>query len=226
MNAHSFPAPLDDDVLAQTWQDAWLAIGTQAPTRLRGELERAWSEPQRHYHDGRHLRECLAFWWRWHGHCEHSGEVAIALWFHDAVYLPDGESNEAKSAVWAVRSLEAEGAERDVSRRVHHLIMATCHAGPGVDSALADAGENPDVALLLDIDLAILGSPPRRFWDYERDVREEYAAVPASVYRAKRAELLELFLSRPRLYKTRPAFELLEAQARVNLREALLRLRA
>ena len=52
----------------------------------------AWSEPNRDYHDQRHLRECLALWARWRDHSPRAGEVAIALSFHDAIYDPQAES--------------------------------------------------------------------------------------------------------------------------------------
>ena len=80
------------------------------------------------------------------------------------------------------------------------------------------------VQALSDIDLAILGSPPERFSSYEADVRQEYAWVPQTVYREKRVALLQRFVDRPRLYRSAPAFEMFEAQARINLSEAVLRL--
>lgn len=54
-----FPA-LDDRALAETWASAWSALGHAPPAGLRQDLLRAWSGPQRYYHDLRHLRECLA----------------------------------------------------------------------------------------------------------------------------------------------------------------------
>ena len=58
----------------------------------QAELMAARSEPHRHYHDQRHLRECLALWARWRDHSPRAGEVAIALSFHDAIYDPQAES--------------------------------------------------------------------------------------------------------------------------------------
>ena len=221
--------PLGDRELAQTWESAWGHLGVPAPVELREELERAWSEPQRYYHDQRHLRGCLALWTIWSGECEHPGEVGLALWFHDAVYDPQASDNELNSAIWAKRSLEAAGVERDVVRRVHELIMATCHGGgeasqPRSPGDHATIGSAADRSLLLDIDLAILGSPPERFNIYEQDVRREYAWVPLPVYREKRAALLKMFLNSERLYRSAPAFERFESQARINLTEAISKL--
>ena len=121
----AYPAPLDDGALAATWSAAWSSLSVQASGGLQSELMVAWAEPHRHYHDQRHLRQCLALWAHWLGPCERPGEVAIALWFVDALYdLRDG-SNELNCAAWAARSLTRAGAVRDTAQRVHDLVMAT-----------------------------------------------------------------------------------------------------
>ena len=181
----------------------------------------AWSEPQRHYHDQRHLRECLALWTRWREHSPRAGEVAIALWFHDAIYDTQASvagSNELNSAAWAARSLVRAGADSDTAQRVHDLVMATQHDAP------ASLGSSPDAQLLVDINLSILGSPAERFERYDQDVRKEYAWVPGFRYQEARAQVLQGFLNRPRLYHGEHAVALLEAQARINLAAALSRL--
>lgn len=181
----------------------------------------AWSEPQRHYHDQRHLRECLALWARWREHSPRAGEVAIALWFHDAIYDPEASvagSNELNSAAWAARSLVRAGADIDTAQRVHDLVMTTQHDAP------AALGASPEAQLLVDIDLSILGSPAERFERYDQDVRKEYAWVPGFRYQEARAQVLQSFIDRPRLYRGEHAVALLEAQARINLAAALSRL--
>jgi hypothetical protein len=62
---------------------------------------------------------------------------------------------------------------------VHQLIMATCHAA---------LPTTPDQALLVDIDLSILGADSERFDEYEVQVRQEIClgsgdAVPAQATR-------------------------------------------
>jgi predicted metal-dependent HD superfamily phosphohydrolase len=214
----TYPPPLDDGMLAATWAAAWSSLGRSAPAGLQAELMTAWSEPHRHYHDHRHLRECLALWTRWRGHSPRAGEVAIALWFHDAIYDPQGSNNELNSAAWAARSLVRAGADSETAQRVHDLVMATQHDAPAV------LGSSLDAQLLVDIDLSILGSPAERFERYDQDVRKEYAWVPGFRYQQARAQVLQSFLDRPRLYHGEHAFALLEAQARINLAAALSRL--
>lgn len=208
-------APLGDAALAETWSSAWRSLGRAVPLRLRLEVQAAWAERHRHYHDGRHLRECLALWSLWGKQCEHPEEVALALWFHDAVYAPSFSDNELQSASWAARALAQAGVDSDTCQRVFDLIMATCH------DALP---ERVDARLLVDIDLGVLGSPPARFDASDRDIRLEYEAVPERRYRAGRRKVLERFLARPTIYQTVIARDLLEAQARINLHRALERL--
>ncbi len=213
--AAKFPEPLDDATLADTWASAWAELGRPVPLALRLELQTAWSEAHRRYHDQRHLRECMALWLLWKGECERPAEVALALWFHDAVHDPQEAGNELRSACWAVRELVASGVAPEAAERVYELVMATRHNAPA---------KGRDAQLLVDIDLAILGSPRARFERYDQDIRKEYAWVPGFRYRLQRAHVLKGFMDRPQLYHGAPARELLEQQARLNLSAALSRL--
>ncbi|CAN5659793.1 hypothetical protein BH11PSE8_BH11PSE8_24390 [soil metagenome] len=203
------------DPSALAWVAAWAALGLKAPPGLRADLDAAWAEPHRHYHDPRHLAECLVLWSRWRASFERPGEVGLALWFHDAVYDPKAAGNEVASAAWAARALLQAGATSEVAQRVYDLVLATRHDAPALGI---------DAQGLVDIDLSILGSAPERFAQYDADVRREYDWVPGFRYRRARRTVLQSFLDRPRIYATSVAFELLEAQARLNLAGALERL--
>lgn len=47
--------------------------------------------------------------------------------------------------------------------------------------------------MVVDVDLAILGSTPERFAEYEEQVRKEYEWVPEEIYAVKRKEILKSF---------------------------------
>jgi predicted metal-dependent HD superfamily phosphohydrolase len=209
-----WPQPLDDAALAGTWTDAWTLLGRKPPPSLQQALEAAWSEPQRRYHDLTHLGECLALLGRWKALAGQPAEVTLALWFHDAVYAIDADDNEARSAAWAEEALTAAGVDAAAVERIVGLVLATCHDAPP---------RGRDAASLIDIDLAILGSPTVRF---ERYVRLEHGHVPDDVYRTARAALLQRFLNRARLYYTAPIAVLFEAQARRNLKASIDQLKA
>ena len=195
--------------IAAAWAVAWADAGLPGlGHELRDALWAAYAQPQRRYHTQQHLSECLALWEALRSHAEYPGEVGLALWFHDAVYEVKASDNELRSADWARQALLAAGAQAAMAQRVHALVMATCHAAP---TATADE------ALLVDIDLAILGADAARFAEYERQVRDEYAWVPGFLYRRKRREVMRGFAQRQPLYLTSAVRDRLEAQARRNL---------
>ncbi|MDM0058083.1 HD domain-containing protein [Variovorax fucosicus] len=194
------------------WRGAWAALKLDPPPELLNELLARYAEPQRCYHTLQHLGECLAGFEREQAHAVRPGEVAIALWFHDAIYDVQGQDNEARSADWARAALQQAGASDTVAQRVHALVMATCHDARPVDA---------DAQLLVDIDLSILGAPPERFAEYERQIRAEYAHVPPATFEPRRREILGRFLARDPLYLTPGLRVACEAQARVNLRAAI-----
>lgn len=195
------------------WLEAWRALGAEAPGGLHARLLAAWSEPQRHYHTLQHLEECLALADALREAMTHPAEVVLALWFHDAVYDVRAHDNEARSAQWADEALRDAGVVQEVRGRIADLVMATCHG--------AVVPATRDAALLVDIDLAILGSREARFAEYEAQIRAEYAWAPPEVYATKRREVLQGFLGRERIYSTDTMVARFEAQARRNLSRAV-----
>lgn len=195
-------------IFEQSWDQTWADLGLRAPPDLFGRLLDAYAEPQRRYHSKQHLAECLSHFASARHLAKHPGEVAIALWFHDAIYDVKGKLNEQQSAEWAANVLCAEGASEGVQQRVAQLILATKHDASPRES---------DEQLLVDIDLSILGAPPERFAEYDRQVRAEYSWVPGFIYNMKRRSVLKSFLARPCIYSTSFFRDRHEKQARINL---------
>jgi predicted metal-dependent HD superfamily phosphohydrolase len=201
----------------ERWLQLWRDVdGVRAVDRSAWfeRLHAAWSEPHRHYHNLTHLSECLR---------ELDAQAApdkaiveLALWFHDAVYNPRAADNEEQSAELAKQCLQESGASAGSSQRVVQLILATKRHDVSLDSS---------APLMVDVDLSILGQPEARFWEYEDQIRKEYRWVPSMLFAPKRAEILEQFLSRKRIYSTDHFFEKYEAQARANLQASIETLR-
>lgn len=199
--------------LHANWADAWRALGVAAPDEaLCAQLQACYGEPQRHYHTMQHLGECLAWFEREKALARRPGEVALALWFHDAIYDVHAHDNEARSADWAREALLAAGASTDAAGRVHALVMATRHDA---------VPEGRDAELLIDIDLSILGAERARFDDYERQVHAEYAFVPRDIRLPRRRAILQRFLDREAIYATPRMHAQLEARARANLQRSI-----
>lgn len=186
-------------------------------------LLRAYSQAHRAYHTAQHLTECLA-----HLRVACAGlmqsaeahkqvaEVALALWYHDAVYRPERSDNEARSAHWLRVRAQQFGIAPSGIARLTAMVLATRH---GVASVPVDA----QTQLLLDIDLAILAATPARFHEYCEQIRFEYAFVPAAIFANKRAQVLREFLTQEKIYQS-PFGASFEAAARLNLANEIGRL--
>ncbi len=200
----------------ERWRTTWRGLGVVAlDDELYGVLIGRYSEPNRNYHTVQHLDECFARLDEARSLAERIHEVELALWFHDAVYQVRSQDNEEQSASWAQGTAERAGLPNAVVERLHRLILATKHnAEPA----------SRDEALLVDVDLAILGAAPERFDEYERQVRVEYSWVPGFLFRRKRREILEGFLARPHVYNTDHFRACYEAAARANLVRSIERL--
>jgi predicted metal-dependent HD superfamily phosphohydrolase len=71
--------------------------------------------------------------------------------------------------------------------------------------------------VLIDADLAVLGSEPAAYQAYVTGVRAEYASVDDAAWRRGRSEVVRDLLDREPLYATEPARRRWEARARANL---------
>jgi predicted metal-dependent HD superfamily phosphohydrolase len=179
-------------------------------TDVRDALLAAYADPGRGYHDTRHLVEIL----------DRLDElaaagvgfdptaVALAAWFHDAVY--DGERDaEERSAVWAEEALSGTPYAAEVAR----LVRLTETHDPAADDPAGQA--------LCDADLAILASGRERYHAYVAGVRRDYAHLADSDFAAGRAAVLRDLSDRDRLFHTAYARATWEGPARANLAREL-----
>ena len=217
-----YPAPLDDAALAATWRRGLVVARPAGARRAAGRtddgLGRAAPALSRPAAPARVPGAVGALA---RPQPRVPGEVELALWFHDAVLRPTRGKGSQRSPQrrLGLRSARAGRRQpRDAAARALRLIevgdLAT-HTPSPLD---------PDARLLVDIDLAILGSPAERFERYDQDVRMEQAWTPGFHYQEARAQVLQSLLDRPRLFYGEHAAVLFEAQARINLAAALSRL--
>jgi predicted metal-dependent HD superfamily phosphohydrolase len=197
----------------ERWSRAVASIGVAPDESDYRRLRRAWRSMGRHYHTLSHLDACLRELDTASDLALRPAEIELALWFHDAIYRSWRRDNEAQSAALAVRSLHA--APADTVERIRQMILATTHRETGF------AG---DTALLLDIDLAILGAPPDIYGQFERAVRREYWWVPRARYVAGRGRILASLLERSAIYQCDRFHDRYEKPARANIAAALRQL--
>ncbi len=214
--ASASSSPADDQALISVLQTQWSGIqGTSDCVSLGAQLIAAYRDPARSYHTLSHLLECLRLWREWRNAASKPDEIAIALWFHDALYDTARHDSEARSARWALDALTAGGVPFDTVRRIRDLVIATrSNESPASD----------DARLIIDIDMAILGASPERYEQYESDLQREHNQMAEFIYRRKRLEILKSMITRQRIFHSSIAREALESQARENLARSIARL--
>jgi predicted metal-dependent HD superfamily phosphohydrolase len=199
------------------WLRLWRAAGAAGDAENWYQpLTQAYAESGRHYHNQQHIAECLAEFDAANHLARNPEAVEFALWFHDAVYNSKAGDNEEQSAVMAKNCLL--GAKLpEFAETVATLVMATkFHNTDGA----------PDAGLVVDVDLSILGQNQARFAEYESQIRQEYLWVPEALFNAKRAEILQGFLERKRIYTNDHFLNRYEQSARRNIAESIRKLTA
>jgi len=141
----------------------------------------------------------------------HPYRIELAIWFHDAVYDGTRNDNELKSAELWTRKL-ALFLEDDPLEWGRRAIMATIDHLPNDD---------PDIQLLLDLDLAPLGAPYEAFKATTAAVRQEYSHVSDEAFRDGRKQFFTNLIKRERLYGTDFWHDRLEQNARDNIRREI-----
>jgi predicted metal-dependent HD superfamily phosphohydrolase len=201
-------------------QSGWLRalepldLSPTAAYAVFDQLVEHYEAPTRFYHNLEHIDEMLKVVGRLRDVTADPLAVTLAIWFHDALYTPGAADNESRSADYATTALAAWHAPANLSAQVARLILATQHR---TDFVPLDG----DTAVVLDADLAILGTTEARYDRYAAAIRQEYAAVPDEAYRAGRATVLQGFLARERLYWSERVFAEGESRARANLAREL-----
>jgi predicted metal-dependent HD superfamily phosphohydrolase len=175
-------------------------------------LAAAYAEPARHYHTLDHIAALLRLLDSHGGDLQDRDAVELAVFFHDAVYEPARTNNEETSAALARTELAVLGIAPELAQRVCELILATRHG-----AFQPDWSADGDLALLLDLDLAILAAERSEYAAYAAAIRREYSLYPDDLYRAGRRRVLGQFLSRPRIYLTDRLHQQWDAPARANL---------
>jgi predicted metal-dependent HD superfamily phosphohydrolase len=202
--------------LYQQWQDLCdgLSIAPDMAAALGLDLWARYGENGRFYHNHTHLHHVLTTIEAICAPARPTAALLLAAWYHDAIYDPRAGDNEAQSAALARQQLKAAGLDRELVDEVARLILLT------EKHEVAEAGlslrERENGRILLDADLAILGTDPDRYRQYAQAIRREYAFVPEAKYRQGRTAVLHRLLARQPLYYTR-FMQVHSQQARRNM---------
>jgi len=128
------------------------------------------------------------------------GKLKDVSLFHDIIYDVNSQDNEKESAEFYSKFMDISHLD------VEEAIKAT---------ALHDS-KNELEEIFMDLDLSTLGANTLDYKVYMVGIRSEYAFVPWDVYKTERIKILNSFISRSKIYKTKH-FSQLENQARANI---------
>jgi predicted metal-dependent HD superfamily phosphohydrolase len=180
---------------------------------VAGGLGPRYTQAHRAYHNLMHIEDVLLRVEELEPPDEDELALALAAWFHDAVYQPGKDDNEDRSAYVAYDALEQIGADPALIAEVVRLIRLTAQHDPESDDV---AG-----AVLCDADLSILAAAGDRYLKYATAIRQEYIHVPQAEFQAGRAKVLQSLLDRPTIFRTAYGREHWEAAARANIAHEL-----
>jgi predicted metal-dependent HD superfamily phosphohydrolase len=201
---------------APAWPDALRCLDAIPRATVLRVLAH-YDEPYRRYHDRRHVMEIFAV--AAARGIALSLPQALAVLFHDAVYVPGSPHNEAASAQLIDAYID------NVDPAVTALAARIVNDTAGHTPSTADA------EVVLDLDLYRLAADDATFDAYGQAIFEENRGVLRRLpgvsadtlwptYLARRAGFLRELAQRERLFLT-PAFADCEAPARRNLARAI-----
>jgi len=187
--------------------------GKSCPTDLRigrvsDDLKHRYLEPHRHYHTLGHIQFGFSEYFKFFDKME---PIIFFAWaYHDAVYDPTRDDNEARSAMVFEKDNPVLGFDVEDADKIISLILSTTHT------------EHTNI--VTDIDLAGLGSPAEQYDENTRLIRVEYNFASDEMWKAGRLAFLKRFLARPQLYFSPQFAGAYTLQARENMQRELDRL--
>jgi predicted metal-dependent HD superfamily phosphohydrolase len=202
------------ETLSRKWHDllgAWAVDSIVADQAFDNVCEH-YSRLGRFYHTLTHIECVLETVETLGSFAPHQNAVKLAAWLHDVIYNSRASDNEERSAAYAEQMCKSLSISD--SQRVAVLILKT---------KTHDARSDADAQVLIDADLAILGADDLSYRNYAKQIRQEYDWVSEPEFRAGRKQVLERFVSRPRIFHFLTD---LEMPARRNIAAEIARLAA
>lgn len=189
------------------------------------DLMARYSEVGRHYHNTDHVIDMLRKVEDWNNpthldttahdiHVDSAkfAQLSLAIFYHDAVYIPGFEWNEHLSAAMAMNHLLLLGINNAVIEQIVNLIRLTKEHRPPHTAFLDEAGK-----MIIDADLVGLASI-----NYERNsarIYKEFGYPSWDLWSEGRKKFLEGFLERDKIfYLQKPEVEEI---ARKNMQNEL-----
>lgn len=196
------------------------------PPEIQEKILLSYMEPHRAYHTFEHIASLYLDLHKIEEHVQGMPAMIWALLYHDAVHIPGNPTNERESADMLNKDMHdgrmfGEGprlvASSDIGRACDFIRHSNHKAVPSRDPMFGD------VYFFLDLDMAILGSAPLDFVDYEKKIRAEYKGLENKEFNEGRIKFLRTIDKREFIYWTEWGRENLEDQARLNIKSSIRR---
>ncbi|GEM_PF-516165 len=159
------------------------------------DLLAKYSEPHRAYHNVGHLVEVFEAFKEYEDRWQDPQAVALAMFYHDAVYDVLRNDNEGQSAEYARQMLlDLKLSDEKINRICDMVKLTETHMVSKNDY---------DAALMLDIDMAVVGQSADKYQRYAKAVRAEYlTGFSADKYAEGRTAFLASVKSKSRIFIT------------------------
>lgn len=173
------------------------------------EIEKAYTQKGRHYHNLSHLVHMLEETASVLSEINDPDTLCCSIFYHDVIYNVKRQDNEEKSADMGIQRALDIGLGVKSAKLCKQQILATkSHA----------VSDNMDTNYLTDIDLSVLGAESDVYQNYTAAIRKEYSIYPGFLYKRGRKKVLKHFLGMERIFKTELFLDRYEEQARTNLK--------
>ncbi len=198
---------MDQDQFKHIWTEYFDTSNELQIDIAFSEIKNHHSEPHRHYHNWNHIEQILGLIDLQNLQLTEREILIHAAIFHDVIYKPGSSTNEKDSAVYAQQVLLQLKKPPSIIQYVTEIILAT----------EKHQSTDPLVQLFLDMDMSILGSPPKDYEHYQNAIRQEHKNIPSTIYSFGRKRFLKNTLKQKRIFLTDFFHQKLEEQARINL---------
>ena len=185
--------------------------GSDAPecVEIFRALKGRYGESHRVYHNGDHIRHCLAEFDSINAGLTQTSKdiIELSIWFHDVVYEIAASDNEAESARW-FSSLADDRLNPDIINAVNRCILYTTHQ---------DMPADPCSLYMVDVDLSGFGQDWEGFVVDGRKIREENNHLDDEAFVGGQIKFMTRLLNRSRIFYTEYFNTRLENRARQNI---------
>lgn len=211
----SILAELNDDIEIEVLFKKWVRQFDNDRTFAEGlwqELEKAYTQKGRHYHNLSHLAHMIGETLTILPEINDPDTLLCSIFYHDIIYNVRRQDNEEKSADLGIqRALDIGLGVKSAQLCCKQIVATKSHA----------FSENMDTNYLTDIDLSVLGAEPEVYQNYTAAIRKEYSIYPGFLYKKGRKKVLKHFLEMEYIFKTALFREKYEEKARINLKTEL-----